>query len=95
MASLNGRVGQVLGPFPAGQDLLGEGGAISEFTPEVTRPVLIKLGIQTEPGVNVQINDVNVKIGKTGVYELDGLVAVKSLIFPNGASADTQVDFVY
>lgn len=32
---LNGRLGQVLGPFDS-TDLLGKEGAISEFTPEST-----------------------------------------------------------
>jgi hypothetical protein len=42
--ALNGRVGQVLGPFDS-TDLLSEKGAISEFTPETTLPRLSKLGI--------------------------------------------------
>ena len=91
---LNGRIGQVLGPFDS-SDLLAEGGAISEFTPEVTRPTLSKLGIQTEVGTIIQINGINIKIGKTGVYELDETVAIKQLSFPNGASEDTIVDFIY
>jgi hypothetical protein len=41
---LNGRIGQVLGPFNS-DDLLAENGAISIFTPETTAPVLEKLGI--------------------------------------------------
>jgi hypothetical protein len=92
--ALNGSIGQVLGPFD-NSDLLEEGGAISEFTPETTKPILLKLGIQAEEGTNVRINGVDIKIGKTGIYELDGLVAVKSLIFPNGANEDTIIDFVY
>ena len=92
---LNGRLGQVLGPFPAGEDLIAEGGAISEFTPEVTRPNLYKLGIQTTPGTIIKINNLNIKIGGTGMYELDEVVNVTSLIFPSGADENTIVDFVY
>ena len=92
---LNGRVGQVLGPFEQGVDLLSSGGAISEATPESTRPVLIKLGIQTEVGTVVRINNSEIKVGKTGIYELDEIVAVRSLIFPDGANSSTIVDFVY
>ena len=92
---LNGRLGQVLGPFPAGQDLIADGGAISEFTPESTKPNLYKLGIQTTPGTMVKINGLNIKIGSTGMYELDEVVNVTSLIFPNGADENAIVDFVY
>ena len=92
---LNGRIGQVLGPFAANVDLLAEGGAISDFTPEVTKPIIEKIGIQTDTGTIVEINGVKIKIGKTGIYELDNRVAIKSLKFPNGANGDTIVDFVY
>lgn len=91
---LNGRIGQCLGPFDT-MDLLSENGAISIFTPEETKPILTKLGIQADNGTIVEINGVEIKIGKTGIYELDGVVAVKSLIFPNGANENTIVDFVY
>lgn len=92
---LNGRLGQVVGPFNIGEDLLAEGGAISNFTPEVTRPVLSKLGIQAPKGTIVQINEIPIKIGATGIYELDEIVYVRSLSFPNGADDSVIVDFVY
>ena len=92
---LNGRIGQVVGPFAAGVDLLADNAPIGAFTPETTRPILYKLGIQTDQGTQVEINNVTVKIGKTGIYELDNIVDVKTLVFPNGADADTIIDFVY
>lgn len=92
---LNGRVGQVLGPFNANDDLLSENGAISVFTPETTEPLLLKLGIQAPEGTIVKINNANIKIGKTGIYELDETVTIRSLIFPEGADENTIVDFVY
>lgn len=92
---LNGRVGQVTGPFGSGADLLAEGGKISELTTETTKPVLYKLGIQASPGTVIRINNKDIKIGKTGIYELDCVVNVKSLIFPNGADDTAIVDFVY
>lgn len=93
--TLNGRIGQVLGPFDAGIDLLADDGAIGQFTPESTKPVIEKLGIQTDVGTMVEINGVQIKIGKTGIYELDNRVAIKTLVFPDGAGSDTIVDFVY
>lgn len=92
---LNGRIGQVLGPFDADVDLLDDGQPIGNFTPETTRPILLKLGIQALEDTVVKINGVPIKIGKTGIYELDYVVNVKSLIFPDGADEDTIIDFVY
>ena len=92
---LNGRIGQVLGPFEANIDLLADNQAIGSLTPESTRPVLYKLGIQTEAGTIVMLNDIPIKIGKTGIYELDQVVNVKSLVFPDGAPENTIIDFVY
>lgn len=92
---LNGRIGQVTGPFTANVDLLDDNAPIGAFTPETTRPVLYKLGIQAEQGTNVLINNVNIKIGKTGIYELDNIVNINNLVFPNGADENTIIDFVY
>ena len=92
---LNGRIGQVIGPFDANIDLLNDNAPIGAFTPETTRPILYKLGIQTAEGTIVKINNVQIKIGKTGIYELDNIVDVKTLVFPNGADANTIIDFVY
>lgn len=92
---LNGRLGQVSGPFTANVDLLDDYQAIGSFTVETTRPILTKLGIQADEGTVVQINGVNIKIGKTGIYELDNVVDIKSLIFPSGADENVIIDFVY
>jgi len=92
---LNGRIGQVIGPFAANIDLLETTAPIGAFTPETTKPVLYKLGIQASEGTIIKINNVPVKIGKTGIYELDNIVDVKTLVFPNGADENTIIDFVY
>ena len=92
---LNGRIGQVIGPFDANIDLLNDDAPIGAFTPETTKPILYKLGIQAAEGTIVKINNVQIKIGKTGIYELDNIVDVKTLVFPNGADANTIIDFVY
>lgn len=95
MVLINGRVGQVIGPFEVDKDLIAPGGAIDEMTPETTPPKLSKLGIIAEPGTKVQINEAEVRIGPTGMYELDGTVIVKKLIFLTPTTEDSQVDFVY
>ena len=92
---LQGRLGQVQGPFDAGVNLLSSKGAIGVQTPETTPPVLYKLGIQATEGTVVKINNADIKIGKTGIYELDGTVSIKTLIFPNGADENTIIDFIY
>ena len=92
---LKGRLGQVSGPFTANVDLLDDYQAIGSFTPETSRPIIYKLGIQAEEGTVVQINNVSIKIGKTGIYELDNIIDVKSIVFPDGADENTIIDFVY
>lgn len=92
---LNGRVGQVVGPFAANLDLLDDNAPIGAFTPETTRPILYKLGIQAPVGTVVEVNDAVIKVGKTGIYELDNVVDVKKLVFPNGADNTVIIDFVY
>ena len=91
---MNGRLGQVLGPFDS-SDLLGSEGKISVFTPETTTPTITKLGIQATTGTIVKINGVSIKIGITGIYELDEVVKIKSISFPNGADENTIIDFIY
>lgn len=91
----NGHIGQVIGPFVAGQDLLADDGPIGVFTPEKERPVLYKLGIQATKDTIVSINNTLIKIGITGIYELDDLVKITELSFPNGADNLTIIDFVY
>lgn len=95
---LNGRVGQVLGPFSAGVDLLAKNGIIMTAVAQNTNSETIeltKLGIQADQGTIITINGADIKVGKTGIYELDETVAIRSLIFPNGASSNVIVDFVY
>ena len=92
---LNGRIGQVIGPFNKDEDLLADGGAISEFTPEISAPILSKIGIQTEPYTVVKINGHDIRIGKTGIYELEDQAGIQSLIFTENTDDKSQVDFVY
>jgi|GEM_PF-4560807 len=93
---IQGRVNQVLGPFDT-SDLLGVNGAITKAVPESDPPRLIKLGIQASEGTIVNINGANIRIGKTGIYELDNTVQIISLYFPTPGATDasTIVDFIY
>ena len=91
----NGHIGQVKGPFPAQVDLLEDNAAIGAFTPELEKPVLYKLGIQAQKGTVVSINNTNITIGNTGMYQLDDVVRITEISFPNGADQNTLIDFVY
>lgn len=91
----NGHIGQVYGPFVANKDLLDDDGPIGILTPEKERPVLYKIGIQAPRGTFVQINNTLIKIGKTGIYELDEVVKITSVIFPEGAPSEAMIDFIY
>ena len=91
---LNGRIGQVIGPFTVDEDLLQENGVIGKYTPGTTT-VIYKLGIQAENGVRVEINGTPIRIGKTGIYELDNTISIKSLKFLDATDSDTLVDFIY
>lgn len=91
----NGRIGQVIGPFTKEVDLLEDDQPIGAFTPETTKPILYKLGIQADPGTLIQVNQTQIKIGRTGIYELDNVVDVKKLMFLSDTDSDTIVDFVY
>lgn len=95
--NLQGRIGQVLGPFDANINIMGSGQAIPKAATKDGDGIIVisKLGIQTEPGTEMIINGAPIKVGNTGIYELDNVVNVTSLIFPNGASSNTIIDFVY
>lgn len=92
---LNGRVGQVIGPFTQNIDLLADDQAIGQFTPETTRPIIFKLGVQAKPGTLMEINGHEIKVGKTGIYQLDQVVNVTSFKFKSSTDSDTIVDFCY
>lgn len=92
---LNGRYGQVTGPFEVGSDLLMPGGAIDIAALESNHPVLSTVGIIAAPGTRVQINDAIAKISPFGVLEISELVDIKKLIFLDATDEDTIIDFVY
>lgn len=91
----NAQIGQVSGPFTANIDLLDDNQAIGILTPEKQKPEIYKIGIQSTPGTRVSINGRIIKIGVTGIYELDDIIRIKSLSFPDGAPQNTLIDFAY
>lgn len=96
--ALIGYIGQLQGPFSAGEELL------QRIKPGATSlaGVKCKLGIQTSimvPGTSqesiVIINGTEIMMGRSGVYETDDLITVKSLKFKFDAPAGTIIDFAY
>lgn len=87
----NGRVGQMLGPVSAGTDVIP---LIRKQFNIVDYKGLLKLGIQAPEYTFFELNGQRVRIGKTGMYELDYSVLVQSLIFETDLD-DVQIDFVY
>ena len=57
---------------------------------------LIKLGIQAPIGTIVTINNKDIMIGRSGVYELNSDIEVRSLYFKNYANLhNVIIDYVY
>ena len=90
----NAHIGQAVGPFLANVDLFDKNQPIGQII-NSDNPIVYHLGIQALPGTIVKINGNNIKIGLTGVYELDNEIKIKSLIFTEYAPDTTIVDFVY
>ena len=94
--ALNGRFGEINNTaIPANVDLLSSTGLIGIQTPESSKPNITKLGIQAEEGTQFTLNGISCVIGKTGIFELDNVVTIKSLVFPNGANSSTIIDYIY
>lgn len=96
--ALVGCIGQIQGPFSAGEELLQR---IKSGATSVTG-VKCKLGIQTDimvPGTDkesiVLINNEEVMMGRSGIYETDDLITLKSLKFKFDAPEDTIIDYAY
>ena len=86
---LNGKVGKLEGTFEPNVeiiDLIGQKEKLQDFKG------LIKLGIQAKPGDLIEINNYVIKIGVTGIYELD-IVLINSLKFKQETKA--IVDYVF
>lgn len=80
--------GQLKGPFTAGEEL---------FT-KIQNDAAIKvsfvkhLGVQADRGSIININNKDVEIGETGIYEI-GNTEIKSLIFTTDMTENTIIDY--
>lgn len=89
-AYYSGHVGQLDQTFTAGEDLI-----TIIRTKHNLRDFkgLVKLGIQAPVGTRFMLNGESIRIGATGIYELDYTVSVKKLSFENDTTA--LVDYIY
>ena len=88
-----GTIGRVQGPIAAGEVInFAASGSAKYF----------KLGISISEKdlmsfnwrFPVKINNLNIVIGKSGVYEPDGMLQVSQIVFPQGAPASVTIDYV-
>lgn len=86
----NGRVGQLDQQFAAKENIIP---LIRQKNNIIDYKGLLKLGIQAEPDTIVYINEKRIRIGKTGIYELDYSVLIKSLWFETDTIA--LIDYIY
>lgn len=86
----NGHVGQIDQAFAAKEDIIP---LIRKKDNIVDYKGLLKLGIQAEPNTIMYLNGQRIRIGKTGIYELDYTVAIKSLYFE--ADTTALIDYVW
>lgn len=85
----NGRTGQLIGPFKTNLELFDLIKAESKFEDFYIH----HLGIQTDKtSVKVFINNKEIEIGKTQIYEIDN-AEIYSIRFPQRMNKNTIVDY--
>jgi len=84
----NGYSGQLLGPFAANEELMDliQQDAIGEID------YVKHLGIQTNIGTFVSVNNNIVEIGKTGIYEI-GNTEINSIYFLESTDDNVIIDY--
>lgn len=86
----SGHVGQLDQIFQPGEDLITIIRAKHNLT---DFKGLVKLGIQAPVGSRFVLNGQPIRIGATGIYELDYTVSIKQLHFE--AETEALVDYIY
>ena len=86
----SGHIGQLDQTFAAGENLIS---IIRKKHKLVDFKGLVKLGIQAPIGPKFALNGESIRIGATGVYELDYCVNIMELYFIEETEA--LVDYIY
>ena len=84
----NGCTGQLLGPFTANEELY------DLIVAAAAKPItcINHIGIQTDVGNYVYINNKEYEIGKTGIYEI-GNTEITSIYFTQDTSNNSVIDY--
>lgn len=80
--------GQLKGPFTAGEELFTK----IQNDAAIAVSFVKHLGVQADKGSIISINNKDVEIGKTGIYEI-GNTEIKSLIFVQDMPENTIIDY--
>lgn len=91
MSYYNGTAGQIMGNFSANEeliDIIKEKDHLTDFYG------LKKIGILANPGEIVIIDNQEIMISRSGVYELDQVKYIRSLKFKNDVE-NIIIDYVY
>ena len=96
MAKINGYQGQITamdqqnGYFTTNQNIMSliEADCNSEYPGYVQR-----ISIDTEEGTMIELNGKNIKVGKTGFYEINN-VSITSFKFLQNSSPTTIIDYI-
>ena len=80
--------GQLKGPFNAGEELFTK----IQNDAAITVSFVKHLGVQADKGSIISINNKDVEIGETGIYEI-GNTEIKSLIFTTDKTEKTIIDY--
>lgn len=88
--NLNGCTGQLIGPFEANEELIYRIKADAAVT---NISYISHIGIQTNVGNIIYINNKPYEIGITGIYEI-GNTEISSIYFPENIDNNTIIDYV-
>lgn len=80
--------GQLKGPFTAGEELFTK----IQNDAAIAVSFVKHLGVQADKGSIISINNKDVEIGETGIYEI-GNTEIKSLIFITDMAENTIIDY--
>ena len=94
----SGSIGQIQGPFSEDDEFifqsLNGGTAYVKLGIIINDKDLMTFGNSEDKGFTVNINGELIRFGREGIYELDDVMKIDSLSFPQGAPASVIIDYV-
>ena len=94
----SGSIGQIQGPFSENDVFtfrgLNDGIVYVKLGIIINDKDLMTFGDSEDKGFTVRINGDLIRFGWEGIYELDEVMKIDSLSFPQGAPASVIIDYV-